>query len=140
MSVPKTLRGADLQLYINGRLFAICTGIRFEASAGRHAIYGIDQFTPFELAPGAASIKGTVDCVRIRASGGLEGAGVAAPESLLMQEKYFSMALVDRLTDTIVLQVEAASLDAQNWQVAAKGEMAGSFSFTGLTWVNEAGQ
>lgn len=138
MSKPKSLRGADLQVYINGHLFAVATGLRWGADTGRHAIYGIDQYTPFELAPGSTSIKGTIDCVRLRQDGGIEGRGVAAPEEKMLYEKYFSLAVVDRSTDTVVLAIERAAVQSQNWQVNAKGELTGSFGFEGIEWENEA--
>lgn len=138
MTEPKTLRGADVQLYINGRIFPICTGVRWRSDAGRHAIYGIDQRTPFELAPGQASVKGTVECLRQRQDGGLEGRGITAPERLTLLEKYVSMALVDRSTDTIVFVIDEAAVNGQNWNVNAKGQLAGSFDFEGIAWTNEA--
>lgn len=72
MARQKILRGADLQVYINGKLFAICTGFRFNEDFGRHDIYGIDQDVPFELAPGQSSISGSIDCVRLRRDGGID--------------------------------------------------------------------
>ncbi|WNM70276.1 hypothetical protein [Myxococcus phage Mx1] len=138
MATPKTLRGADLQVYINGRLFAVCTGIRWQADPGRHPIFGIDKYTPFELAPGPSTIRGNIDCLRQRRDGGLEGRGVAAPEHLLLLEKYFSLAVVDRSTDTVILAIEEAAAATQSWQVNAKGDLTGSFSFEGLGWFNES--
>ena len=135
---PKALRAADLQVYINGKLFAIATGLRWSAENGRHAIYGIDQYIPFELAPGTAAIKGTVECIRLRQDGGLEGYGVSAPESKLLFEKYFSLAVVDRSTDTVILAVDEAAIGSQNWQVNAKGELTGNFAFEGKAWSNES--
>lgn len=134
----KTLRGADIQLYINGRIFPICSAIRWHAATGRHAIYGIDQITPFELAPGQASIKGTVECFRQRKDGGLEGRGVVAPERIILLEKYFSIAVLDRSTDTVIFAIEEAAVGDQDWRVSAKAEMSGSFSFEGIGWTNEA--
>lgn len=137
-AVTRTLRGADLQVYINGRLFAVATGVRWTAEDGRHAIYGIDQYTPFELAPGQTTIKGTIDCLRQRLDGGIEGRGIHAPESKIMLEKYFALAIIDRSTDSTVLAIESAAVTSQQWQAVAKGEYTGSFSFEGLGWTSEA--
>jgi hypothetical protein len=138
MANVKTLRAADIQIYINGRLFGVAVGLRWQGDDGRHAIYGIDQYTPFELAPGQSMIKGTVDCLRLRRDGGLEGRGVNAPESKLMLEKYFSLAVVDRSTDTVILAIESAAMGNQSWQATAKGDMSGSFTFEGLGWTSES--
>lgn len=138
MARQKILRSADLQVYINGQLFAICTGFRFSEDFGRHDIYGIDQDNPFELAPGQSSVSGGIDCVRLRRDGGIEGYGVAAPQSVRLLEKYFSLAVVDRSTDTIIFVVDDAAVTNQTWQVTAKGELTGSFMFKGITWSNES--
>lgn len=138
MGQMRTLRGADIQVYVNGKLFAVATGVRWQSDSGRHAIYGIDQITPFELAPGQSHITGAIECVRHRQDGGLEGRGVTAPESKTMLEKYFGLAVVDRSTDTVILAIESAAVSTQNWQVSAKGELTGTFNFEGLGWTNES--
>lgn len=138
MARQKSLRAADLQVYINGKLFAICTGFRFTEDFGRHEIFGIDQYTPFELAPGQSSVKGSIDCIRLRQDGGIEGYGVAAPQSVRLLEKYFSLAIVDRSTDTIIFAIDDATVSNQTWQVSAKGDLTGSFMFQGITWSNES--
>jgi hypothetical protein len=137
MAITKALRGADIKVFINGRLYPWVVSARWSASYGRHAISGIDQSTPFELVSGACTVKGTFDILRIRASGGLQGAGIAAPERKILQEKYFSVTIVDRMTDTVILQIDQASVSDENWQTAAKSMLSGSFSFEGLAWVNE---
>jgi hypothetical protein len=137
MAGIKTLRGADIQVYINGQPFGVATGVRWQADKGLHSIMGIDQYTAFELAPGAQSIKGTVECLRQRADGGLQGRAVSAPEAQVMLEKYISLALVDRSTDTVILAIEQALVGNESWQVTSKGFLSGSFSFEGLGWTNE---
>lgn len=146
MAVFKTIRGADLQVYINGELFAVCTGLRWNTSTGRRAINGIDKMSPFELAPGQTAVKGSIDCLRLRQDGGLEGRGIAAPDlprgtsggSYLLYEKYFALAVVDRSTDTIILAIDNCAVGDQNWNVNAKGMLTGNFSFVGIEWANEA--
>lgn len=138
MGTPTVLKGADLQIYINGRLFGVATGVRWNANDGRHAIFGIDQYTPFELAPGQCTITGSVECIAQRLDGGLEGRGIHAPEDMMMLEKYISIAIIDRSTDSVILAIENAAIDSQSWQAGAKGVVAGSFSFEGMGWTNEA--
>lgn len=138
MGQMKTVRGADLQVYVNGSLFGVATAVRWSADPGRHAIYGIDQYTPFELAPGQSVIKGTVDIVRQHLDGGIEGRGAAAPERQLLLEKYFSIAIVDRSTDSAILAIDSAAVDSQQWSSQTRGILTGSFTFTGLGWSSEA--
>lgn len=132
------LTGASVKLYINNRVFGIVTGFEWTTSDGHRAIMGLDQNTPFELAPGSQTVKGRVDCIRARQDGGLEGRGVAATDFDLLLEKYISILLVDRLTGAVIFRCDQAIVDNQNWRVENKGLMKGSFTFEGLQWSNEA--
>jgi hypothetical protein len=138
MAIVHTLRGADIKVYINSKLFRPVTGLSFTINTGRKAINGIDINTPFELAPGSTRITGSMEIVRARMSGGLEGQGVSAPQNVLLMEKYFSLALVDRMTDSVVLYIEECSVVDQNWHIPSRGIMTGSFTFEGIGWANEA--
>lgn len=140
MAQPRVLRGADLQVYINGNLFGTCTGLRWQSGKGNHAIHGIDQTEPFEIAPGQTYIRGSLESVRLRRDGGFEGRGIIAPQRLTLLEKYFSLAVVDRSTDTVLMVVDLVSADNQNWQVAPKQELMGSFTFEGIGYTSEADQ
>lgn len=137
MGKVKILRAADLQVYINGKLFAVCTGLRWQTNSGHKPIYGIDQITPFEIAPGPSSIRGSIECIRLKGDGGLEGRGVAAPEKYMLLEKYFSLAVLDRSTDIVILAIEDVLVGEQNWNINSRGQLAGAFTFEGLGWENE---
>lgn len=139
MARPKVIRGGDLQVYINGKLFGITTSIHWQTDSGHRSIYGIDQYTPFEIAPGQATVKGAIDCYRLRLDGGLEGRGVLAPESKVLLEKYGSLAVVDRSTDTVILAVSGVIVSGQSWSAGAKGILSGSFNFEGTDWIGETG-
>lgn len=137
MASTKALRGADVKVFINGKLYPAVTAIRWSTSSGKHTIYGIDQSTPFEIVSGQCAVRGSFEIVRIRQSGGLQGAGIAAPERKILLEKYFSLTVVDRVTDIVILQIDEASVTDENWQSAARALIQGSFSFEGIAWVNE---
>lgn len=140
MSQVKVLRGADLQVYINGDLFGVCTAIRWQSSKGNRAIYGIDQMEPFEIAPGQVHIRGVIESIRLRRDGGYEGRGIIAPHRQVLLEKYFAMAVVDRSTDTVLMAIDRTSADNPSWSVSAKQELSGNFSFEGIGYTSEAEQ
>lgn len=139
MGNSKTIAAANVKVFINGKPFGIATAINWTASVGRHAIFGIDNETPFELAPGQRIIQGRMDVVRIRQSGGLEGAGVMAPDDDIMLEKYIQIVVNDRASDDSILNMPKAAADNQNWVAQSKGVVTGSFSFMGIGWSNDAG-
>lgn len=138
MSKAKALAGAGLKLYINNRLFAIATGFEWRSEGGRRAIYGLDQVNPIELAPSVSTVTGTVECLRIKLDGGLEGRGIVTSDANMLLEKYISIVLIDRLNDTVVFRCENAAVNTQQWKVNSKGLLAGSFTFQGITWDNES--
>jgi hypothetical protein len=138
MATSKSMTGAEVKVYINGRIYPYIVSIRWTGSYGRQEIMAIDQNEPAELAPGSTSISGTFDVVRIRNSGGLQGAGIAAPEDKLLLERYFSLVVVDRVSDTTLLKIDNGSVSDESWSVPSRGTITGSVSFKGLGWGNEA--
>lgn len=137
MATAKTLSGADIKVYVNGRLYSPVSGLKFSASYGRSPLMGIDKSTPFELTSGVCEVKGTLDIFRRRTDGGIQGAGIAATERLILQERYFSLTVVERLSDSVVLQINEASVSDESWNIG-RGIIQGSVSFTGIGWSNEA--
>lgn len=135
--ITKTLRGADIKVYINGRLFKPVVSFAFSLSSGHHAISGIDNMAPFELAPGPTRIKGNMDLLRARMDGGLEGQGVAATHNNILLEKYFTLALIDRVSDSVILYVEDCVIVDQNWNIQSRNIITGQASFEGIGWANE---
>lgn len=137
MAQTKSLKGADIKVYVNGKLYPVVVSIRWAASSGRQAIACIDRSTPVELASGGTSIKGTLEILRLRNSGGIQGSGIAAPEDKVLLERYWSLTVIDRLSDSVILQIDEASVVDENWSVG-RGLISGSFSFEGISWTNDS--
>ena len=129
--------GSGVKLYINNRVFGIVTSFEWMLDGGRKAIRGIDQTTPFELAPTNSTLRGTINCVKVRGDGGLEGRAISAIESNVLLEKYISILLVDRLSGDVIFRCDKAAVNSQNWRVGAKELLRGSFTFEGLEWSSE---
>lgn len=136
MAVIKSHNGGDVRVFINGRAYTPVTAIRWTASSSRHEINGIDQSIPFELVTGVCSVNGSLEILRIRDAGGIQGPGIAAPERLILQERYFSLTVIDRISDTVLLQINEASVTDENWQ-AGRGQVSGSVGFKGIAWQND---
>ncbi len=134
---PITIRGLDCILYINGRISSYVTGISWAASTGAKEVYGIDQMTPFEILMTQASIGGTLECLRTHDSAGAEGLGIVPVEAELSLARYFFLQLVDRQTDTVILQIPKAACASQQWAGKARGVLQGTIAFKGLAWENE---
>ncbi len=125
-------------MYVNGKLYARVTDLRFTSSTPGREIYGIDSSEPFELANTTTRCSGSMSVLRLAQDGGAEGAGMTVSYVDITREKYFSLALVDRVTDTIVFQARRCKLTSQSWDIPARGRVTGQLDFTAIDWSNEA--
>lgn len=129
---------ARVVLYANGRHYAQVTNFAWSAATPPKAIYGLDSGEPYELAPTITKVTGTMGLLRAVGDGGLEGAGVAPHLPDLPRGRYFSVTLVDRLTDVQIFRAERCWVVSQSWDVPSKGRITGSCVFEALDWNNEA--
>lgn len=134
---PSVIKGADLKVFVNNRIFGIVTSFSWRISTGRKPAYGIDNPEPFEIPEGATSITGNMQILRLRLDGGLEGYGVIAQHDKLTVEKYISIAVVERFTDRVVFQTDRAIVLEQQWNVDSRAMLTGSFSFQSIGWSND---
>jgi len=130
--------GAQVLCFINGMPFAHVTSVRFSSPTPHVARKGIDSIIAFELSPVGAACAGSLSMYRLSQDGGLEGRGIVAPFAHIPREKYFSLLVIDRKTGQKLIQADLCKVTAQEWSVAVKGRMEGSFSFEGIEWNNEA--
>ncbi len=93
---------------------------------------------PFELAPGAYSVKGTIEFTKVRSDGGLEGRAIAVSQNNILLEKYIQITIVDRATDVVIFRSDHAAITGQQWTASAKTLMSGSCSFECIDWANES--
>lgn len=133
-----TIVGAQVIVYINGRVYGQAESFEWESLTPKKPIFGIDSPDPFELAPTTTQCRGTLGAVRTHGDGGFQGAGVIAAYPDLTREKYFTLVLVDRVTKTILFEAALCSASMEKWRVAPKNIMRGTMSFEGITWGNEA--
>lgn len=136
----KSLVGANLKILVNNHLFGIGTAVDWSMDYGRKAIFGIDSYLPQEIASSQVTVSGTIECIRTKLSGGLEGLGIAATDQNILFEKYIKITLIDRQTDTIVFNCYNVLVSNQNWKAGAGSIVRGSFSFQGITNSNEVSQ
>jgi hypothetical protein len=132
------ITGARVVCYINGQKFGRVSSFRWDSATPRKAIYGLDSSEPYELAPLPSRITGSLTVYRTVGDGGLEGSGIVAQFADIPREKYFSLTLIERSSDTVVFRADDCAVTNQSWDVPSKGVMMGNFSFEALSWSNEA--
>jgi hypothetical protein len=124
--------------YINSVPFARCCGLTFDVSTPRKEIRGIDTLQAVEEIPVGFSVRGTLQVYRLHRDGGIESVGLIATFDSLTREKYASLMVIDRLTDTVLMQVDKMSVQNQSWSFVPKSFVIGTISFTGLNYNNDA--
>ena len=88
--------------------------------------------------PTTYAIEGTMQVYRMIGDGGAEGAGIQAPQAIQSREKYGTMVLIERDTDTPILQINMFVVNSQSWVLGAKNLMVGTISFKGIVFTNES--
>lgn len=137
MTRARTIATAGVIVYVNNRPFGKVTGFSFSSQTPREPINGVDSIDPFELAPNSTRVTGTLELVRTLYDGGVEGAGLTTNFERLPQEKYFSLMLVERISDTVLFRADYCSVNSQNWSFPSRGLARGSVEFEALSWSNE---
>ena len=137
MARAKTIVAASVILYINNQPYGRVESFRFSSQTPRDAIYGIDSLDPMELAPTRTKVTGSIGIIRTVGDGGIEGAGFTTNYELLSREKYFSIMLVERQSDTVIFRADYCSVAGQQWDVQARERVKGTLEFEALDWSNE---
>ena len=132
MAQSKVLRGADIKLYVAGKLYPVAISINYTIDYGEHEIYGIDSQFPQEIASTRMSVKGTVSGVRAKLSGGLQGFNLRTRINEILHSPYTSLRLVDRHSNEDLLWLPQMKVSSETFSVQAKGIVNINFSFTGI--------
>lgn len=137
MPRPRSVVGAHVLLYVNGQPFGRVVKFRWTSMTPRKELAVIDILFPVELLPTVSRVSWEMQVVRTMADGGAQGAGLVASQAHLSREKYCTLLLVDRRTDTVLFKSDYNSTDVESWDVTPKNLMLGSVSGKGILWTNE---
>jgi hypothetical protein len=131
-----TITGAHCKLYVNGSPYGRVETFEFTETTAHRTVKVVDLMTPWELIPEGVQVTGSMSIYRIHQDGGVEGAGMKAAVPDLARQKYFSILLVDRFTDTVLFRADQCVVLSQTWR-AQKGLLKGAVSLQARTWSNE---
>lgn len=137
MAQSMVMRGADIKLYLGGKLYPCTQDIRYTIDYGEQEIYGIDSAFPMEIAVTRVSVQGTVSGVRLKTVGGLQGYDLRTKIQDLLHAPYISLRIQDRHTDSNILWVPQVKVTNEQMQVRAKGIVQVTFQFKGIIPYNE---
>lgn len=129
----KTLRGADIIVFINNRKYSQLRSIDFSIDWGEYEIFGIDDAFPQEIAPGGrVSSRGKVNGLKLRFDGNLQGSQIRGLITSLLSTPYNSLRIMDRNTKEDIVFWQKVKFNNESWSFVAKGVVSVSFSFIGM--------
>lgn len=129
-----TVRSLDCVVYINGRIWGVVEDANWAFLTGRRALYTLDRLTPAEQMATRSAVSGTMTVFRKHDDAGLEGVGATPVQNQLPAERYFFLQILDISTGTLLLQVEKAAVGQQQWHVAARQVLKGTFDWSGIAY------
>lgn len=135
----KSVHGARVLVYVNGVLFGRCAGFTWNGSSPRRKIHVVDTPHAVELAATTVDCSWSMTVLRTIGDGGIQGAGMIAPQmALVAREKYFQILLVERTSGLPLFQADLCQVDAEAWVLTPKNLLLGSVQGAGIVYVNEA--
>jgi hypothetical protein len=132
MARSLSLKGAEVKLYIGGKLYTEVRNLSYTIDYGEKEIYGIDSPYPQEIRTTRISIQGQVSGVRIKYSGGTQGKGARPKINEILNAPYVAIRVQDRFSQQDILFLPQAKITNENISIAAKGVVKLSFSFKGI--------
>lgn len=139
MARPRIVVSARVLCFINGKLIGRVTSFSWNSLTPHKPARGMDVPYVLELMPTTVSVSFTMGLLRTIADGGAQGAGITVPQSVVSSQKYFTIVLVERNTDTTLFRADYCMAESEGWAIPAKGIMAGTVSGVGVLWTNDFG-
>jgi len=121
--------GSRAIVIINSVTFGIVTSCNWTVNYGIKEIRELDRVVARELAPGSYSVKFSFDGVKVMSSNFNESGIIAAPGTNYLQS-YISLAILDRISNLPLVNIEAGIIEEISFNLSAKGIM--SFNFSGM--------
>lgn len=128
----RTLKGADIILYINNKVYNPAQGVSYTIDHQDEEIYGVDSFYPQEIAPKRSSVAGSIRGIRTKNSGGLVALGIRPLAVSPLKGNYCSIRIKDRLSGEDIIFIPQCRVFNEQNGAEAKGTWKLSFSFKGI--------
>lgn len=131
MGVPVILTGPNIILRINNNIYKVVQTVSFSVDYGEEEIRGIDSPWAQEIAGNKATIRGSVQGLRLKLSGGLQGASIRPLYHDLAASPYISIRITDRATGEDILFIQEAKVSNENHSISTKSTYKLNFNFVG---------
>lgn len=131
-SFQKTISGAHVRLYINGEAYNEVQQISWAIDYGEEPIYGVDSVFPQEIKTSRVSTTGSLQGIRLKNSGGTQGANLRPQIFASQNSPYISIRIQDRQTGEDLLFLPNAKVTNERSTVAAKGTLKVDIGFSAI--------
>lgn len=126
------LTGAHIKLYINNILYKEVQGLTFSIDYGETEIYGIDSAYPQEIAPGKVMVRGSVQGLRLKYSGGIQGKNMRPLFDATQASPYISIRIQDRQSGEDIALIPQCKITKESHSIATKSSYRLNFEFVGM--------
>jgi hypothetical protein len=133
----KIVVSAGVILHLNGKPFGKVKTFQWSSATPRKPQYGLDALVPFELIATPTRLTGRIGLYRTVGDAGAEGANMVALYRDLPREKYYSLALIERASDTTIFEARYCSTLSQTWSAPEKGIVTGDIEFEAIEYNSE---
>ena len=133
----KLIGYGNLVVYVNARPYGVVNSFEWAEATPSRKNGGIDTPTTIELAPTTSQVSGSMNIWRLRADGGLEGSGLKPHSRKMARARYFSLTLVDRITDEVFFHAPSCRVTNQQWSTRQRSLVQGTVTWEALDFGNE---
>lgn len=137
MASSVVLQGAECKMYISGKLYPEVQSINYTIDYGEREIFGIDSQYAQEVAPTRVVVQGSVQGVRVKFTGGLQGYEARAKINQILHAAYTSLRVKDRRSDIDIFFLPQMKVTSETITIPAKGVVQLNFNFRGIIPYNE---
>ena len=115
-SPGKYLVGGRASIKINKKLFGFAFGVNFNISTSATEILTIDDYLPYELAPGRITVSGTLGMFHIPGRGPSQQLAQANQLSFLFH-KYVTIEIIDQTTQNIIFASDKCMITSRTQDI-----------------------
>ena len=126
------LKGAEIRIYIAGKIYPEAQEVRYVIDYGEREIYGIDTQYAQEIAPTRVSVQGSVSGVKVKVSGGLQGKSIRTRIHEILYAPYTSFRIQDKFSAEDILFLPQMKVTSESFSAQIKGVVRVSFNFKGI--------
>ncbi|MCX9024615.1 MAG: hypothetical protein OIN85_00800 [Candidatus Methanoperedens sp.] len=131
MAQTLILTGAHIKLYINNKVYNEVQGLNLSVDYGEAEIYGIDSPWPQEIATTKAMVRGSINGLRVKNSGGLQGKNMRPLFTDIAASPYISIRIQDRQSGEDIALITNAKVTRESHTVGIKSTYKLNLEFIG---------